>query len=91
MIIINCPHCNQCIEVIELNCKIFRCGVFKKNMKQISEFQKLYPDCAISNSNKNNMYLKIVSNSMSGLTSDESSKNINKIISNVAKVVTIDK
>lgn len=36
MIIINCPHCNQCIEVIELNCKIFRCGVFKKNMKQIS-------------------------------------------------------
>ena len=36
MIIINCPHCNQCIEVIELNCKIFRCGVFKKNMKQIN-------------------------------------------------------
>jgi len=35
MIIINCPNCNQCIEVIKLNCKIFRCGVFKENMKQI--------------------------------------------------------
>lgn len=34
-IIINCPHCNQMIEIIELNCKIFRCGIMKKNFKQI--------------------------------------------------------
>jgi hypothetical protein len=65
--------------------------IANENIKQISEFQKMYPDCSISDSNKNNLYLKIVSNSMSGLTPDESAKNINKIISNVAKVVTIDK
>jgi hypothetical protein len=40
---------------------------------------------------KNDLYLKIVSNSMNGLTKEESVKNINKIISNVAKNVTIDK
>ena len=65
--------------------------IANENIKQISEFQKMYPDCSISDSNKNNLYLKIVSNSMSGLTPDETAKNINKIISNVAKVVTIDK
>ena len=32
---INCPHCNITIEIIELNCKIFRCGIFKNNLKQI--------------------------------------------------------
>jgi len=35
MLFIHCPHCNQMIEVIELNCKIFRCGVQKTNMEQI--------------------------------------------------------
>jgi hypothetical protein len=35
--------------------------------------------------------LKIVSNSMSGSTKDEADKNINKIISNLAKQVVIDK
>ena len=35
--IIECPHteCKQAIEIIELNCKIFRCGIFKHNFKQI--------------------------------------------------------
>ena len=35
LLIIECPHCNQLIEVLELNCKIFRCGVFKDTHKQI--------------------------------------------------------
>jgi hypothetical protein len=35
--IINCPHCDQLIWVIELNCKIFRCGQFKKNYLQIPQ------------------------------------------------------
>lgn len=36
-IIINCPHCKILILVKkkELNCKIFRCGIFKKNYNQI--------------------------------------------------------
>ena len=36
MFFIHCPHCNQMIEVIELNCRIFRCGVEKQNMTQIN-------------------------------------------------------
>jgi hypothetical protein len=39
----------------------------------------------------NNLYLKIVSNSMNGLTSEEDTKNIHKIISNLAKKTVIDK
>lgn len=35
MIFIKCPHCNIMIEVIELNCKIFRCGIYKKGFQQI--------------------------------------------------------
>ena len=34
--IIQCPHCEQLIEIIELRCKIFRCGIYKKNYKQIN-------------------------------------------------------
>lgn len=36
--IFNCPHCFQIIQVHkkQLNCCIFRHGVFKKNMKQIN-------------------------------------------------------
>jgi predicted metallo-beta-lactamase superfamily hydrolase len=37
------------------------------------------------------LYLKIVSNSMSGTDKEECNKNINKIISNVSKEVIIDK
>ena len=34
-IIINCPNCNICIEIIQLNCKIFRCGIYKDTFTQI--------------------------------------------------------
>ena len=34
--IIKCPHCDEFIFIEELNCKIFRHGIFKKNMKQIN-------------------------------------------------------
>ena len=43
------------------------------------------------NSKKNNLYLKIVSNSMCGINEEETNKNINKILSNVAKEVVITK
>ena len=33
--IINCPHCNQSIIIEQLNCRIFRCGIYKNNFKQI--------------------------------------------------------
>ena len=33
--IINCPNCNICIEIIQLNCRIFRCGIYKNTFTQI--------------------------------------------------------
>jgi DNA-directed RNA polymerase subunit RPC12/RpoP len=36
IIIVQCPHCNGDVVIEELNCKIFRHGVFKKNGKQIN-------------------------------------------------------
>jgi hypothetical protein len=62
-----------------------------ENIKQINEWKKKYPDCTDSESRKNDLYLKIVSNSMSGLTTEEQLKNYEKIISRVAKEAIIDK
>jgi hypothetical protein len=62
-----------------------------KNMKIIPEWVKNNPDCHKYDSKHNDKYLKIVSNSMSGGTEIEQKTNINKIISKVAKKVTIDK
>jgi hypothetical protein len=36
MNLISCPNCSQLIEILELNCCIFRCGVYKINHKQIN-------------------------------------------------------
>ena len=38
MIIVKCPHCNQniIIEKKDINCGIFRHGVYKSNYKQIN-------------------------------------------------------
>ncbi len=60
-----------------------------KNMKQIPEWVKKYPDCRNSESRQNDKYLKIVSNSMSGSTEEEQRSNMDKIISKVAKEVAI--
>jgi hypothetical protein len=62
-----------------------------KNIKQIGEWMKLHPDCTDSDSRFNDRYLHIVMNSMSGSTKEEQDDNINKIISKVAKNVTIKK
>jgi hypothetical protein len=65
--------------------------VAHENIRQISDWQKKYPDCCDPDSTKNDTYLNIVSNAMSGLTSEEQMKNYEKIISNVAKEVIIEK
>lgn len=65
--------------------------IANENIKQISKWKNNHPDCTKSDSKKNDLYLKIVSNSMNGLTTEESEKNINKIITNVAKNVVIEK
>jgi Zinc-finger of C2H2 type len=63
--------------------------VANKNMKNILEWQKANPGCTKSDSLKNDLYLKIVSNSMCGSTKEETTRNFNKILSRVTKKVTI--
>jgi hypothetical protein len=62
-----------------------------KNLCNISEWQKMYPDCTNSESRKNDTYLKIIFNSMPGGTDEETVSNYEKIMSSVAKNTTIDK
>jgi hypothetical protein len=65
--------------------------IANENIKKITEWREKNPDCTNSDSKKNNMYLKIVSNSMNGSDKEEGQKNITKIISNVAKETMIQK
>jgi hypothetical protein len=65
--------------------------IASENIKQISEWRKKYPDCTDSESRKNDLYLNIVSNAMSGCTAEEQVANYEKIITKVAKEVTIEK
>ena len=65
--------------------------IANENIKQINKWKVNYPDCIKSDSKKNDLYLKIISNSMNGLTKEEAENNINKIITNVAKTVVIEK
>ena len=65
--------------------------VAHKNMKQIREWTKVNPEYNDSSSKQNDRYLKIVSNSMNGLTEEEATKNYNKIIKNITKETVIDK
>jgi hypothetical protein len=65
--------------------------VAHKNMKQISEWTKTHSDFNDSSSKENDKYLKIVSESMSGSSQEETDKNYNKIIKNIVKETIIDK
>jgi hypothetical protein len=65
--------------------------IANENIKKINEWKLKNPDCTDSDSKKNNVYLNIVSNAMSGATQEETNKNIGKIISNVTKAIQIEK
>jgi hypothetical protein len=65
--------------------------IANENIKKITEWRENNPECTNSESKKNNLYLKIVSNSMNGSDKEEGHKNITKIISNVAKETLIQK
>lgn len=62
-----------------------------KNIKNIPQWQQKNPGCTKPDSIKNDLYLKITLNAMCGSTKEETNKNINKIISNISKRITIDK
>ena len=65
--------------------------VAHKNMKQISEWTKTHPDFSDPDSKENDKYLKIVCESMSGSSKEETNKNYNIIIKNITKETVIDK
>jgi hypothetical protein len=62
-----------------------------KNIKHINEWVKDNPGCRDPTTKQNVKYNKIVMNSMSGGTIEEQEDNIEKIVKNVTKAVTIDK
>lgn len=65
--------------------------VANKNIKQISEWQKVHPRYSDPESKDNDKYMNIILNSMSGSTTEESYKNYEKIARNIAKEVVINK
>jgi len=65
--------------------------VAHKGIKQISVWTKEHPGFNDPESKVNDRYLKIVSESMSGSTEDETNKNYTKIIKNIVKETVIDK
>ena len=65
--------------------------VGKKNIQQIFEWQKKYPEYNDPASRQNDKYLKMLCNAMNGSTDDEQEKNMEKIIRNITKEVIIDK
>jgi hypothetical protein len=62
-----------------------------KNIRQINEWVKENPSCKDTTTKKFDQYNKIVMNSMSGVSEEEQKDNIEKIVRNVTKAVTIDK
>lgn len=65
--------------------------VGKKNIQQITEWQKKYPEYRDPASRHNDKYLKMLCNAMNGSTDDEQEKNMEKIIRNITREVVIDK
>ena len=65
--------------------------IANKNIKKITEWQKLHPEYNNPASKQNDKYMQIVLNSMSGSTKEEAEQNYNKIIKNVIKKTVIDK
>jgi hypothetical protein len=61
-----------------------------KNIKQIPLFIKEHPNCVIGSNKENTPYLKMVMQCTGGIQNDEET-NINKIITNIAKEVVINK
>jgi hypothetical protein len=65
--------------------------ITRKNIQQIPNWIIANPGCLDPESKDNDTYLHIVSNAMSGSTTEEQTNNLNKIVTNVSKNVAIDK
>ena len=65
--------------------------VGNKNIKQISEWQKVNPHFKDPESKQNDKYLAMLCNVMSGGSKEETSKNYDKIVRNIVKETVIEK
>jgi hypothetical protein len=65
--------------------------VANKNIQQIFEWQKKYPEYKDPDSKQSDRYMEMICNTMSGSSTEEQEKNMNKIIKNITKEVVIDK
>ena len=65
--------------------------VANKNIKQICEWQRLNPEYKDPRSKQKDKYQQILLNAMSGSSKEESDKNYEKIVRNVAKHTVIEK
>jgi hypothetical protein len=65
--------------------------VSNKNIKQVFEWQKKYPEYNDPESKQNDKYQEMLFTAMGGSTDDEQSNNLDKIIRNITKEVVIDK
>lgn len=65
--------------------------IANKNIKQISNWQKAYPDYNNPKSKQNEKYIKMLYEVMSGSSKEEQTSNYGKIIKNISKEVIIDK
>jgi hypothetical protein len=65
--------------------------VSNKNIQQIFEWQKKYPEYKDPESKQNDRYQEMIFTAMGGSTDEEQSKNLDKIIRNITKEVVIDK
>ena len=50
--LVECPHCGVWIEILEVNCAIFRCGIFKSNGTQIDPHLSKKECDALKNADK---------------------------------------
>ena len=65
--------------------------VGNKNIKQISEWQKVNPHFKDPESKQNDKYLAMLCNVMSGGSKEETAKNYDKIVRNIVKETVIEK
>jgi hypothetical protein len=65
--------------------------VSNKNIQQVFEWQKKYPDYKDPESKQNDKYQEMLFTAMGGSTDEDQSNNIDKIIRNITKEVVINK
>jgi Txe/YoeB family toxin of Txe-Axe toxin-antitoxin module len=65
--------------------------ISNKNFKQIYEWQKINPDFSNPQSRVSDRYQKLLYNILPGITREEQSENVNKILKNIIKQISINK